>query len=178
MAQSWSNDQGLHSDETSDILLTLGACNSRDGSTERVYAPRYLGRRQPDVKMFRWMQECLRGRWSVEHLRYLWLQVAHGLHGHQPVKIPDLHSIILVLSSCASAAAFRPVSSGTLSWGPCTYTARQANCSTIRTYQFSGKIFYRTFLKMWLSVWPNLWFQCDGSPIHNGEVFRQWLNAT
>ena len=45
-------DQGLHSDETSDMLLTLGACNSRYGSTARVYALRYHGRRQPDSIMF------------------------------------------------------------------------------------------------------------------------------
>jgi len=44
------------------------------------------------------------------------------------------------------------------------YAARQANRSTIRTYQFCGKIFYRAFLEMWLSVRPNLWFQYDGAP--------------
>ena len=35
------------------MLLTLGACNSRDGSTARVCALRYPGRRQPDANMFR-----------------------------------------------------------------------------------------------------------------------------
>lgn len=123
MAQSWSNDQRLHSDDTPDMLLTLGASNSRDGNTARVYALRYPGRRQPDANMFQWLQECLRGIWSVEHLRHLWLQLAHGLHGHQPVKIADLHSIIVLSTNvgtrCASAAAFELVSLGTLSWGPC-----------------------------------------------------------
>jgi hypothetical protein len=58
------------------------------------------------------------------------------------------------------------------------YAARQANCSTIRTYQFSGKIFYWALWKVWLSVRPNLRFHYDGAPTHDGDVFRQWLNAT
>jgi hypothetical protein len=38
-------------DEYCDMLLTLGACNSRAGTAARVYALRYPGRRHPDANV-------------------------------------------------------------------------------------------------------------------------------
>jgi hypothetical protein len=40
-------------DEYCDMLLTLGACNSRAGTAAREYALRYRGRRHPDANVFR-----------------------------------------------------------------------------------------------------------------------------
>jgi len=40
-------------DEHCDMLLTVGACNSRAGVAAREYAIPYLGRRHPDANVFR-----------------------------------------------------------------------------------------------------------------------------
>jgi hypothetical protein len=52
-------------DEYCDMLLTLGACNSRAGTAAREYALRYPGRRHPDANVFRRLEQCLRETGSV-----------------------------------------------------------------------------------------------------------------
>jgi hypothetical protein len=39
-------------DEYSDMLLTIGTCNSRTGTAARKYALLYRGRRHPDANIF------------------------------------------------------------------------------------------------------------------------------
>jgi hypothetical protein len=46
-------------DEYCDMLLTLGACNSRAGTAAREYAIRYPGRRHPDANVFRRLEQRL-----------------------------------------------------------------------------------------------------------------------
>jgi hypothetical protein len=42
------------------MLLTLGICNSRDGTAAGEYALRYFGRRHPDATVFRRSEQRLR----------------------------------------------------------------------------------------------------------------------
>jgi hypothetical protein len=53
-------------DEYCDMLLTLGACNSRAGTAVREYALRYPGRRHPDANVFRRLEQRLRETGSVK----------------------------------------------------------------------------------------------------------------
>jgi hypothetical protein len=46
-------------DEYCDMLLTLGACNSRDDTTAWEYALRYPDRRHPDANVFRRLEQRL-----------------------------------------------------------------------------------------------------------------------
>jgi hypothetical protein len=46
-------------DEYCEMLLTLGACNSRAGTAAREYALRYSGRRHPNANVFRQLEQRL-----------------------------------------------------------------------------------------------------------------------
>jgi hypothetical protein len=48
-----------------DMLLTLGACNSRAGTAAREYMLRYPGRHHPDTNVFRLLEQHLRETGSV-----------------------------------------------------------------------------------------------------------------
>jgi hypothetical protein len=53
-------------DEYRDMLLTLGACNSRAGTAAREYALRYPGRRHLDANVFRRLEQRLHETGSVK----------------------------------------------------------------------------------------------------------------
>jgi hypothetical protein len=48
-----------------DMLLTLGACNSRAGTAAREYALRYPGRRHSDTNVIRRLEQRFRETGSV-----------------------------------------------------------------------------------------------------------------
>jgi hypothetical protein len=54
-------------DEYCDMLLTLGACNSRAGSAAPEFALHYPCRRHPDANAFRRLEQRLRETGSVTH---------------------------------------------------------------------------------------------------------------
>jgi hypothetical protein len=73
-------------DEYCDMLLTLGACNSRAGTAAREYAVRYPGRRHPDANVFRRLEQRLHETGRVTPTALV-NAGGQGLYGHQPMKM-------------------------------------------------------------------------------------------
>jgi hypothetical protein len=76
-------------DEYCDMLLTLGAYNSRAGIVAREYALRYPGRRHPDADVFRRLEQRLRETGSATPTALVNAAV-HGLYWLKPMKMPYL----------------------------------------------------------------------------------------
>jgi hypothetical protein len=72
-------------DEHLQCRSSLGGCNTRSGTgtAARENALRYLVRRHPDDYVFRRLEQRL-----LETESAFGMQVAFGLHGHQPMKMP------------------------------------------------------------------------------------------